>query len=508
MCLSNLKSEIKKLSNKELNEIVEVVENITNKNFVDVVFAGTLSNGKSTVVNSLIKQDLLPSSAGSTTSNLFVIKMGNKNKVVTYSGEEIKEYPLTKEKLTELNSQNFDKIEIYLANFPYKNVAFVDTPGINDVYEERESLSLEYVPFADVVVFVLDISKGLTKQEKEFFDNKIVRSYKDKIFILLNKLDTIDDEAKIPNVLQDYQVFKVSAKKYLAGIVSNNKELIRKSNFLEFKEVFEDYLNSLNALKIKRERISKLLDDLEKVAIFQLDETIRNFSLSKEELDEKLNSLKQELTEKEKIIKEAFEKIDKQASEFKKFVNERILTLKKELNQANSKEEIIFIFEKFNVDIKNKALEIFKKDVSDYQIEFDFIDEILFLVGDFIGVISELVFTLVGKIKNEKIKHIVSTIAQIAGNALKDFKINSSIETNIQNIQSILNSEIEKLINEAKRELEFKELAEIKASIYSIEASKEKIESEKEDIEIKINYLEKAKNTLKNLIKTCKDKLC
>ena len=505
MCLNELKTEIQKLSNKELNEIVEIVENITKKDFADVVFVGTLSNGKSTVVNSLLKKNLLPSSVGSTTANLFVIRNGGgKNKIVTYSKEEIKEYDLSKEKLKELNSQNFDKIEIYLQDFPYKNIAFIDTPGINDIFEEKEAISLEYVPFSDVVVFVLDISKGLTKKEKEFFDNKILKSYKDKIFILLNKLDTIDDEAQIPEVLKDYQVFKVSAKKYLAGVVSNNEDLIKESNFLEFKEVFENYLNSLNRLKIKKRRICKLLDDLEKVSLFQFDETIKNLSLSKEELNEKLNSLKKELTEKEKIIKETFDKIDSQANEFKKFVNERILELKEELKQANSKEEIISIFEKFKVDVKNRALEIFKKDLSDYQIEFDIIDEILFLIGDFIDVISELVFSLVSKIKNKLIKDIISAGAQI----FKNLKINSSIEANIKNIYSIINSEIEKLTNEAKRELEFKELAEIKASIYSIESSKEKIESQKEDVEIKINYLEKEKNNLKNLIKTCKDELC
>ena len=76
MCVENLKKEVFKLSNKELNEVVEIIENLSKKTFADVVFAGTLSNGKSTVVNALIGKDLLPSSSGSTTANLFVIKKG------------------------------------------------------------------------------------------------------------------------------------------------------------------------------------------------------------------------------------------------------------------------------------------------------------------------------------------------------------------------------------------------------------------------------------------------
>ena len=512
MCLTELKNEIKKLSNNELNEVVEIIENITKKDFADVVFVGTLSNGKSTVVNSLLQKDLLPSSIGSTTANLFVIKKGDKNKIVRYSKEEIKEYDLSKEKLKELNSQNFDKIEIYLQDFLYKNIAFIDTPGINDIFEEKETISLEYVPFADVVVFVLDISKGLTKKEKEFFDNKILKSYKDKIFILLNKLDTIDDEGEIPEVLKDYQVFKISAKKALAAKKKNDKTKLKESNFLEFKEAFENYLNSLDGIEIKKRRVCRLLNNLEKVALFQFNETIKNFSLSKEELEEKLKYLKKELMEKEKIVKEAFYKVDKQADEFKKFVNKRILSLEEEVRGANTKEEIIYTFEEFNRDIKNKSLEIFKRDLGEYEIEFDFTDEILFLIDNFIEeILNKMIFVSILHKITEKGNYIIRNLIIIGIKAISGTiknKINSSIETNIQNIQSIINSEIEKLTNEAKRELEFKELAEVKASIYSIESSKEKIESQKEDIEIRINYLEKEKNNLKNLIKTCKDELC
>jgi len=73
-------------------------------------------------------------------------------------------------------------------------------------------------------------------------------------------------------------VFKTSAKKYLAGIVSNKKELIRESNFLEFKEAFENYLNSLDGVEIKKRRVCRLLNDLEKVALFQFNETNRRNS--------------------------------------------------------------------------------------------------------------------------------------------------------------------------------------------------------------------------------------
>jgi predicted GTPase len=233
MCIENLKQEIEKLSNKELNELVKIIDKNAKKSVAEVVFAGTLSNGKSMVVNALIGQGLLPSSAGSTTANLFIIKKGDENKIVSYLKDKIKEeYKLTPEKLEELNNKKYDKIEIYLKDFPYNNVAFVDTPGINDIDEEREIISLEYVPLTDAVVFVLDIAKGLTKKEKEFFENKILKSHKDKIFILLNKLDTIKDEGNIPEILKDYQISKVSALDYLGGILSNKKENIKRSNFL------------------------------------------------------------------------------------------------------------------------------------------------------------------------------------------------------------------------------------------------------------------------------------
>jgi len=531
MCLLELKEKITKLSNNELNEIVEILEKLSHKPFVDVVFAGNISNGKSTVVNSLIKQNLLPSSVGSTTANLFLIKKGD-NKIVTFLNNEIQEYDLTSEKLKELNNKKFDKIEVHLDNFPYKNVVFIDTPGINDIDKEKELISLEYIPFADIVVFVLDISKGLTKSEEEFFNNKILKSHKDKIFILLNKLDTIDDEGYMPKVLQDYQTFKISAKKYLAGVILQDENKIKESNFSEFKNSFENYLNSLDIVKLKKTRTKKLLEDINQIAEFQINEIMENLKLSKEELQIKLDKLKNELNEKKEILNKAFEEIDKKTNELKNFIEIRLSELKVNLKKASIREDIIIEFENALLDIKKKTNDIFKTIINDYDIQFDILDELLLFINSIINTLSEFIISSIdfakGVIKEvikdddsdkakEKAKKFEEKLnkvefgTKIVNNVFsttKSIKLNKTINENINNLKNSIIKEIDNISKEKKREIEFKELAEIKSSIYAIESSTKNISHKKEDIETKINYLENEKETIKKIVNQCKEELC
>ena len=329
---------------------------------------------------------------------------------------------------------------------------------------------------------------------------------------MLNKFDTIDDEGEIPEVLKDYQIFKVSAKKYLAGVIADDKKRIQDSHFLEFKENFENYLNSLDVLNVKKERIERLLDDILRVGIFQLDEVIKNFSLSKEELENKLNFLKTELKEKEIIVEKVLSEIDKKEKELKNFIDIELNILKHNLKKANSREEIIELFENFVIKIKEKTVLLFNTTVNDYELDLSFIDELFLFISDLLsGIKNTLEYLLENFLEKKEINIKIKDkleIFSIIGKNLKGWKVNSTIDENIKSLKINLQNEIERIANEEKQNLEFKELAEIKASIYAIGTSKKELENQKENIETKISYLTQQKNNLQSLISKCKEELC
>ena len=71
-------------------------------------------------------------------------------------------------------------------------------------------------------------------------------------FIVLNKIDTIDEEeidtTKLlsPTIANEYSVYQMSALKYLAGILSDNQERIRNSGAEKFKNDLNEYLMNLD----------------------------------------------------------------------------------------------------------------------------------------------------------------------------------------------------------------------------------------------------------------------
>jgi len=83
--------------------------------------------------------------------------------------------------------------EINLYPFPnFPNVIIADIPGLEDINEDVAQRAREFVEQdADIMLFVLNASVGLTKPEKDAFENLRNQGY--EIVVVLNKIDTVDE---------------------------------------------------------------------------------------------------------------------------------------------------------------------------------------------------------------------------------------------------------------------------------------------------------------------------
>lgn len=73
-----------------------------------------------------------------------------------------------------------------------RDVHIVDTPGTNAIVREHERLTTEFVPRADLVLFVTSAERPFTETERAFMAT--IRGWGKKIVIVLNKIDIFDRE--------------------------------------------------------------------------------------------------------------------------------------------------------------------------------------------------------------------------------------------------------------------------------------------------------------------------
>jgi GTPase SAR1 family protein len=224
---------------------------------------GDMKRGKSTFLNTLIGENLLPRNVTPCTALLTTVRYGLDKKVTVYftdgrqpdqlSFEEFKQRytidPQEAKRFEEQGTQAFPNVDYALVEYPLplleKGVEIVDSPGLNDT-EERNARVLNYIKNCHVILFVLSATQQVTLAERRYLENYI----KDRgltIFFLINRWDEIKEsltDSEDPYELRAAEdnvrnVFRTNLAEYC---VVDGKDLYN-------ERMFE--ISSLNALRLR-----------------------------------------------------------------------------------------------------------------------------------------------------------------------------------------------------------------------------------------------------------------
>jgi GTP-binding protein EngB required for normal cell division len=214
-----------------------------------LVVLGEFNHGKSTFINALLGQPLLPVGITPTTAVLAHLHHGAAlgAEVVRESGAR---QPIDARRLEEwltvegqagrdgdgagaaaaaaANHDPLAHVDITVpAAFLAGGVTVVDTPGVNDINEQRADITYGYIPRADAAVFLLDAGQILTASERQFLEERILRSSRDRLVFVVTKADVLDEgelqqalsfaRRHLEGIVPEAPLFAVSAKKALAG---------------------------------------------------------------------------------------------------------------------------------------------------------------------------------------------------------------------------------------------------------------------------------------------------
>lgn len=169
---------------------------------------GEFKRGKSTVINSLLEQEIMPADIlpCSATMNRVTYDMQPHAELRMQDGSvrRIKVEELT-DYVTKLTSENESRaaevdeaVVYYPCRFCQNGVDIVDTPGLNDD-ERMNKISEEVIPKLDAVIMVIVPGSPFSMSEAEFVRNKLMSSDLGRLIFLVNKIDTIrrpDDRAR------------------------------------------------------------------------------------------------------------------------------------------------------------------------------------------------------------------------------------------------------------------------------------------------------------------------
>jgi hypothetical protein len=185
----------------------------------NLVAAGQFKRGKSSVINALLGEALLPVGVIPLTSVVTEVRHGEtvSARVVFESGErrEVPPDALPDYATETRNPHNVKGVREVLISYPSpwleSGVRLVDTPGIGSIFEHNTDVTQRYLPQADAVLFVGSVDQPMSRAELDFLES--IRPYAAKIFCLLNKTDYLS-----PDELQESLAFSRRAIETALGV--------------------------------------------------------------------------------------------------------------------------------------------------------------------------------------------------------------------------------------------------------------------------------------------------
>jgi len=205
-----------------------------------LVVAGEFNSGKSSFINALLGERVLPEGVTPTTDRINLIRYG-----------------------PEISEQH---LEAFLLERTYpadllREITIVDTPGTNAIIRRHEELTRDFLPRADLVLFVTSADRPFTESERGFLEQ--IRQWGKKIVFVVNKVDILVRPEEREQVLgfvrenaqallgEPPRLFPVSARDALAARADGSAEGWGTSGFDEIDTYLVRTLDQEERIRLK-----------------------------------------------------------------------------------------------------------------------------------------------------------------------------------------------------------------------------------------------------------------
>ncbi len=204
-CLADLLAAVARLEAKAEDEatLKQALESL-DQLFL-LVIVGEFNAGKSALINALLGRSILEVGVTPTTRRIHLVQSG--------------------EAARKLKNADFEVVES--TSDLLRHVNIVDTPGTNAIFREHETLTRDFMPRADLILFVTSADRPFTESERAFLE--VILDWGKKIVLVVNKIDIFDSREELAQVIRfvkeqatrlmgfEPRLFAVSAREAVGG---------------------------------------------------------------------------------------------------------------------------------------------------------------------------------------------------------------------------------------------------------------------------------------------------
>jgi GTP-binding protein EngB required for normal cell division len=181
-----------------LNRDIEACETLFGRDqAIDVAILGQFKAGKSSFINSLIGQDILPVGIIPVTTVITRLQYGKWPKglvtqfdgsVVTIDSDEVGQF--VSEEKNPANVKNVEVVDIELPALErYQGLRLVDTPGLGSVFKHNTDTSEEWLPEVGAALVAVSSDRPLSENDVVLLRHLL--KYTPKILLILTKTDLL-----------------------------------------------------------------------------------------------------------------------------------------------------------------------------------------------------------------------------------------------------------------------------------------------------------------------------
>ena len=359
------------------NSLQTIRDRMKNQIF-SVGIMGEFRRGKSTVINSLLGKEIVPSDIVPTSATLNYIRWDASPRSVihfkdgtekTVGIDELSSYITKIDKASEAMAATVeDAVVYYPCQFCQNGVQIVDTPGLNDD-ERMTAISEKVIPTLDAIIMVLVPDSPFSMTEADFVRTKVMTSDLGRIIFVVNKIDNVrkkdrqrlldsikekiqesvmekmaamygkdsEEYKEAENKISGIRIFGISARNALDGRLDGDDKMVEESGILEFEDALSHLLteergmlglmspvNSVlsiakearKSIAIRRDALAMDKDELKRIT----DEAEEAIRASREQKLSEVNALKsQAATLNACLLPElaaAYDNVERQLAEY------------------------------------------------------------------------------------------------------------------------------------------------------------------------------------------------
>ena len=186
-----------------LEDFLESCRTFAQEKALNIAVLGRFKAGKSSFLNHLLGRPLLPIGVIPVTSAVTEVQWGPYERAeILFADGRRDHVPVDRigdfisESQNPENSKHVARVRVELPSMDrYRGIRFVDTPGLESVFEHNTDASLEWLPNVGLALVAVGVDPPLSQHDIELIRN--LSRYTPNISLLLTKVDGLDEDERV-----------------------------------------------------------------------------------------------------------------------------------------------------------------------------------------------------------------------------------------------------------------------------------------------------------------------